>query len=81
MTRELREFTAEHKQQVVRMVMDDGLKVADVCRDQNLGETAVRRWVVSAYRLCDRQRRPGLLPIGRGCPVSVHFTELPMTLI
>lgn len=27
------------------MVVDDGLEVSVVCRDQDLGETAVRRWV------------------------------------
>ena len=45
MTRKRRRFTAEYKHQVARMVLDDGLRVPDVCRDQNLGETAVRRWV------------------------------------
>ncbi len=45
MTRERRRFSAEYKQPVDRMVVDDGLRVADVCRDQDLGETAVRRWV------------------------------------
>jgi transposase len=45
MTNKRRSFTAEYKHQVARMVVDDGLKVAHVCRDQHLGETAVRRWI------------------------------------
>lgn len=45
MTRKRRNFTAEYKQRIARMVIDDGLSVAAVCRDQDLGETAVRRWV------------------------------------
>ncbi|WP_070987854.1 hypothetical protein [Halofilum ochraceum] len=40
MTRKHRHFTADYKHRIARMVVDDGLKVADVCRDQNLGETA-----------------------------------------
>ena len=43
MTRKRRYFTVEYKHEVARMVLDDGLKVADVFRDQNLGETPVRR--------------------------------------
>ncbi len=45
MTRKRRNFTAEYKQRIARMVIDDGLSVPAVCRDQDLGETAVRRWV------------------------------------
>ncbi len=45
MTRKRRSFTAEYKQRAARMVVDDGLSVPAVCRDQDLGETAVRRWV------------------------------------
>jgi transposase len=29
----------------VRMVKDQGLSVADVCRTMDLGETVVRRWI------------------------------------
>ena len=45
MARKRPQFTAEYKQRVAGMVLDDGLKVADICRDQDLAETAVRRWV------------------------------------
>ncbi|AKJ95361.1 transposase [Thioalkalivibrio versutus] len=45
MARKRRSFSSEYKERVARMVVDDGLKVSVVCRDQDLGETAVRRWV------------------------------------
>lgn len=45
MTKERREFTAEFKLEVARMVVDQGMEVAAVCRDMKLGPTAVRRWV------------------------------------
>ncbi|WP_155995132.1 transposase [Thioalkalivibrio sp. HL-Eb18] len=45
MARKRRRFSSEHKERVARMVVDDGLEVSVVCRDQDLGETAVRRWV------------------------------------
>jgi transposase len=40
-----RQFDASFKLEVARMVKDQGLSVADVCRSMDLGETAVRRWV------------------------------------
>ena len=45
MTRMRRSISAEYKQRVARMVIDDGLSVPAVCRDQDLRETTVRRWV------------------------------------
>lgn len=38
-------FDEGFKLQVVKMVTDQGLSVPQVCRDLDLGETAVRRWV------------------------------------
>lgn len=43
--RERRNFDANFKLEVVRMVKDQGLSVSDVCRTMDLGETAVRRWI------------------------------------
>lgn len=45
MSRNRREFDASFKLQVVKMVKEQGLTVPQVCRDMDLGETAVRRWV------------------------------------
>jgi len=40
-----RAFDAAFKLQVVRMVREQGLSVGQVCRDMNLVESAVRRWI------------------------------------
>ena len=40
-----RAFDASFKLQVVQMVRVQGLSILDVCRDMNLGETALRRWL------------------------------------
>lgn len=45
MTDKRRTFDDSFKLQVVKMIKDQGLTVSQVCRDLNLGETAVRRWV------------------------------------
>ncbi len=45
MTRERRSFDAAFKLQVVKMIQDQGLTVAQVCQELKLGETAVRRWL------------------------------------
>lgn len=40
-----RTFDAAFKLQVVQMIRDQGLSVTQVCRDMNLVESAVRRWL------------------------------------
>ena len=40
-----RVFDTHFKLQVVQMVKAQGLSLAQVCKDMNLGETAVRRWL------------------------------------
>lgn len=45
MNQKRRAFDANFKLQVVQMIKDQGLSVSQVCRDMNLGETAVRRWL------------------------------------
>ena len=40
-----RSFDDSFKLQVVQMVKSQGLSVAQVCKDMNLGSTAVRRWL------------------------------------
>ena len=45
MTPKRKTFDVSFKLQVVQMIRDQGLSVAQVCRDMNLGETAVRRWL------------------------------------
>lgn len=45
MSRKRRIFDACFKLQVVQMIREQGLSVTQVCRDLDLGETAVRRWL------------------------------------
>lgn len=40
-----RTFEIAFKLQVVRMVTEQGLSVGQVCKEFDLGETAVRRWL------------------------------------
>ena len=45
MTRQRRTFDVEFKLQVVKMIKEQGLRISQVCRDLDIGETAVRRWI------------------------------------
>ena len=45
MTKERRKFEASYKLQIVKMVKEDGLAISQVCKDMNLHETVVRRWL------------------------------------
>lgn len=40
-----RTFDASFKLQVVQMIKQQGLSIGQVCKDMQLGETAVRRWL------------------------------------
>ena len=45
MTRKRRTFDAGFKLEVVKMVQEQGLSVAQVCQSTGLGPTAIRRWL------------------------------------
>lgn len=53
-----RAFTAEFKTQVVELCRTSGKSVGHVCRDLDLTETVVRRWVAQAE--ADSGQRAGL---------------------
>jgi transposase len=40
-----RAFDTSFKLQVVQMIKQQGLSISHVCKDMQLGETAVRRWL------------------------------------
>ena len=40
-----RNFDTNFKLRVVQMIKEQGLSVGQICRDMNVGETAVRRWL------------------------------------
>jgi transposase len=56
--RRRRTFTSEFKARTVDLVRTSGKSVAEVCRDLDLTETAVRRWIAQAD--VDAGRREGL---------------------
>lgn len=45
MSQTRRTFDTSFKLQVVRMMKEQDIGVRQLCRDMNLGETAVRRWI------------------------------------
>jgi transposase len=45
MSKDRRTFDTSFKLRIVQMIKEQGMNVAQVCRDMKLGETAVRRWV------------------------------------
>jgi transposase len=53
-----RAFDAAFKLQVVKMVRDQGLSVGQVCKDLNLVDSAVRRWLTQFDE--EMAGRPGL---------------------
>jgi transposase len=53
-----RSFSAEFKAETVELIRSSGKAVGQVCRDLDLTETAVRRWVQQAE--IDAGKRPGL---------------------
>jgi transposase len=53
-----RRFTAEFKAETVELIRTSGRSIGQVCRDLDLSETAVRRWV--AQTEVDAGRREGL---------------------
>ena len=53
-----RSFTGEFKAETVELIRSGGRSVGQVCRDLDLSETAVRRWVAQAE--VDSGTRDGL---------------------
>jgi transposase len=53
-----REFSAEFKARTVELILSSGKSVNEVCRELDLTETAVRRWVKQAK--IDQGDLPGL---------------------
>jgi transposase len=58
-----RSFTAEFKAQTVELIRTSEKSLSQICRDLDLTETAVRRWVEQAA--IDRGERAGLTSIER----------------
>ncbi len=64
-----RKFTKEFKAEVVKLVLDGGRNVPDVCREQELSESSVYLWVKQAQ--VDRgQGGPGALTTAEKAELS-----------
>ena len=48
MTRKRRAFSTEYKAEVVKLIEESGKSVGQVCRELDLTETSVRKWVAQA---------------------------------
>ncbi len=48
MPRKRRVFSTEYKAEVVKLIHESGKSVGQVCRELDLTETAVRKWVAQA---------------------------------
>ena len=48
MPRKRREFSKEYKAEVVKLIQDSGKSVGQVCRELDLTETSVRKWVAQS---------------------------------
>ena len=52
-------YSNEFKIKTAEMVLDGGMSVPDVCKQQNVGPTALRRWIDQV-----RKEREGQTPVG-----------------
>lgn len=58
MSKHRKHYEAAFKLEVARMVVDQGLSIAQVVKDMNIGRTAVNRWV-DQYR-AEQQGKAGI---------------------
>lgn len=65
-----RKFTKEFKQEAVRLVAEEGLSVAQVCRDLGIGESSLHRWKQEFS-----QHGEKAFP-GNGVPVEAELARL-----
>ena len=59
MPRQRRKFADEYKAEIVRLILVENRPVLEVCREHDLVETVVRRWLDKAS-LDDATKQPGI---------------------
>ena len=69
MSKQRKHDEAAFKLEVTRMVVDQGMSVAQVVKDMNIGRTAVSRWI-EQYR-AGQQGKPGI-----GKPLTVELQRI-----
>ena len=76
-----RSFSREFKREAAGMVLDQGFSYRDVCRQLDLGETGLRRWVEQlqfersskqrSWRMCQAEDHPVNSAEDRNFPMSL----------
>ena len=69
MTKQRKHYETAFKLEVARMVVDQGLSIAQVVKDMEIGRTAVCRWI-EQYR-AEQQGKPGI-----GKPLTVELQRI-----
>ena len=69
MSKQRKHYEPAFKLEVARMVVDQGLSIAQVIKDMNIGRTAVNRWV-EQYRAEQRGKS------GIGKPLTVELQRI-----
>jgi len=65
MSKQRKHYEAAFKLEVARMVVDQGLSIAQVVKDMNIGRTAVNRWI-------EQYRAEQLGKTGIGKPITAE---------
>ena len=65
MNKHRKHYETAFKLEVARMVVDQGMSVAQIVKDMNIGRTAVSRWI-------DQYRAEQLGKIGIGKPITAE---------
>ena len=69
MPKQRKHYEGTFKLEIARMVVDQGLSVAQVVKDMKIGRTAVSRWV-EQYRT-EQQGKPGI-----GKPLTIELQRI-----
>ena len=69
MTKQRKHYETAFKLEVARMVIEQGLSVAQVIKDMNIGRTAINRWI-KQYRT-EQQGKPGI-----GKPLTAELQRI-----
>lgn len=69
MNKQRKQYEAAFKLEVARMVVDQGVSIAQVVKDMSIGRTAVCRWI-EQYR-AEQQGKPGI-----GKPLTAELQRI-----
>jgi transposase len=69
MNKQRKQYEAAFKLEVARMVVDQGVSIAQVVKDMGIGRTAVCRWI-EQYR-AEQQGKPGI-----GKPLTAELQRI-----